>query len=63
MGEKDQFWEHGFYYAFDDRAQTCFSFDPRDDSQRPLVSFLPGLNETSDWPQDNESDGIISRQL
>lgn len=30
----------GVYYAFDDRVQTCFSFDPRDEKKAQLYSYV-----------------------
>jgi len=36
----------GFYYAYDERVQTCFGFDPRDELKRPLARLLP-QNEAS----------------
>ena len=37
----------GYYYAYDDRIQTCFSFDPRDELRIPLYQYLPVTNQTS----------------
>lgn len=31
---------HGVYYAYDERVQTCFSFDPRDENRVPLYTYV-----------------------